>query len=574
MNTDITWGIGGEAGFGIMSSGTMLTKLFSRAGYGVIASNEYPSLIRGGHNFVSVRITTDIVHAPKKSIQLLIALNKDTVNFHKDDLDDHAYLVYDEHDYAWKAEDFTHPITLIAVPFTDLVKEKNGDAVMRNTIALGVSMALLGKDLSLLTAVITDQFKGKKEQITTDNIAIATSGYEYVKNHYAHLIDMVLASGVVKEPCLVMNASESFAFGALAGGMKFAAIYPMTPINALIPLFADHAEELGIVYKQPEDEIAGITMALGASLGGARSMVATSGGGFALMVEAISMAGIMEVPVVVDLGMRPGPATGMPTWTEQGELQMVLRAGHGEFPRIILAPGDVEESYTLAKNAFDLADEFQTPVFVLTDKYINETLWQLKKSVLTPLTVGVQPKPVEVNDFKRYDLAAANGISARSFAGMKGQEYLANSYEHDEYGYTTEESDMRIKQVNKRARKMDAIRARAPKPHVFGEMDADITFVTFGSLKGVILDAMETLKKDGVKAKLIHFAWVYPLVENDIKPLLEGEKRLVAVEQNSTGQLASLIREETGVTILEKWNKYDGRQWQSEEIVLKVKGSK
>ena len=574
MNTDVTWGIGGEAGFGIMSSGTMLAKLFSRAGYGVIASNEYPSLIRGGHNFVSVRITTDIVHAPKKSIQLLIALNKDTVNFHKDELDDHAYLVYDENDYAWKVEEFTHPITLIAVPFTELVKEKNGDAVMRNTIALGVTMALLGKDLSLLTAVIADQFKGKKEQITTDNIAIATSGYEYVKNHYAHLTDMVLESGVVKEPCLVMNASESFAFGALAGGMKFAAIYPMTPINALIPLFADHAEELGIVYKQPEDEIAGITMAIGASLGGARSMVATSGGGFALMVEAISMAGIMEVPVVVDLGMRPGPATGMPTWTEQGELQMVLRAGHGEFPRIILAPGDVEESYTLAKNAFDLADEFQTPVFVLTDKYINETLWQLKKSVLTTPTTGTQSKHAEVNDFKRYDLAAANGISARSFAGMKGQEYLANSYEHDEYGYTTEESDMRIKQVDKRARKMDAIRARAPKPQMFGEMDADITFVTFGSLKGVILDAMETLKKDGIKAKLIHFAWVYPLVENDIKPLLEGEKRLVAVEQNSTGQLASLIREETGVTILEKWNKYDGRQWQSEEIVLKVKGSK
>ena len=574
MNTDITWGIGGEAGFGIMSSGTMLAKLFSRAGYGVIASNEYPSLIRGGHNFVSVRITTDRVHAPKKAIQLLIALNKDTVNFHKDDLDDHAYLVYDEHDYVWKVEDFTRPITLIAVPFTELVKEKNGDAVMRNTIALGVTMALLGKDLSLLETVIKDQFKGKKEQITTDNIAIATSGYEYVKKHYAHLTDLVLERGVVTESCLVMNASEAFAFGAIAGGMKFAAIYPMTPINALIPLFADHAEELGIVYKQPEDEIAGITMAIGASLAGARSMVATSGGGFALMVEAISMAGIMEVPVVVDLGMRPGPATGMPTWTEQGELQMVLRAGHGEFPRIILAPGDIEESYTLARSAFDLADEFQTPVFVLTDKYINETQWQLKKSVLAPPTTDTQSKPTEVNDFKRYDVTTANGISRRSFAGMKGQEYLANSYEHDEYGYTTEESAMRILQVDKRARKMDAIRARAPKPQIFGETQADITFVTFGSLKGVILDAMEALKKDGVKAKLIHFSWVYPLVEEDIKPLLEGEKRLVAVEQNSTGQLASLIREETGVTILEKWNKYDGRQWQSEEIVLKVKGSK
>ncbi|MFZ2025279.1 MAG: 2-oxoacid:acceptor oxidoreductase subunit alpha [Microgenomates group bacterium] len=572
MKTDITWGIGGEAGFGIMSSGTMLAKTFSRAGYGVIAGNEYPSLIRGGHNFVSVRITTDRVHAPKKSLQLLIALNKETVDFHKNDLEEHAYLVYDEKEYAWKQEEFSHSVTLIPVPFTELVKEKNGDAVMRNTIALGVTMYLLGKDISLLANVITDQFKGKKEQIITDNIAIALSGYDYVKQHYPSLSDMRIADGRVKESHLVMNASEAFALGALAGGMKFAAIYPMTPINALIPLFADHAEELGIVYKQPEDEIAGITMAIGASLGGARSMVATSGGGFALMVEAISMAGIMEVPVVVDLGMRPGPATGMPTWTEQGELQMVLRAGHGEFPRIILAPGDVEESYTLAKSAFDLADEFQTPVFVLTDKYINETQWQLKKNMLTGTKVQKETVLTNTTAFKRYDTATANGVSPRSFPGMKGQEYVANSYEHDEYGYTTEESDMRISQVDKRARKMDAIRARAPKPEIFGETQADITFVTFGSLKGVILDAMETLKKDGIKAKLIHFSWVYPLVENDIKPLLEGEKRLIAVEQNSTGQLASLIREETGVTISEKWNKYDGRQWLSEEIVSKVKG--
>lgn len=575
MKTDITWGIGGEAGFGIMSSGTMLAKTFSRAGYGVIAGNEYPSLIRGGHNFVSVRVTTALARAPKKTLQILIALNKETVVLHQEELEEHGYLVYDEKEYAWKQEEFSRPVTLISIPFTDLVKENNGDAVMRNTIALGVTMGLLGKDISLLVEVIKDQFKGKNEQLITDNIAVATTGYDYVKKHYPQYGDMSLAGGTVQEPQLVMNASEAVALGAVAGGMKFAAIYPMTPINALIPLFADHAEELGIVYKQPEDEIAGITMAVGASLGGARSMVATSGGGFALMVEAVSMAGIMEVPVVVDLGMRPGPATGMPTWTEQGELQMVLRAGHGEFPRIILAPGDVEESYVLAKDAFDLADEFQTPVFILTDKYINETQWQLKRSLLTS-PVATKTKTTassEPMDFKRYAVSAANGVSARSFAGTKDQEYLANSYEHDEYGYTTEEATMRKLQVEKRMRKMDAIRKRAPKPELFGEENADITFLTFGSLKGVVLEAMEILKKDGIKAKLMHFSWVYPLVESDIKPLLLAEKRLVAVEQNATGQFASLLREETGVTIAERWNKYDGRQWQPEEIILKVKGS-
>lgn len=574
MKTDIVWGIGGEAGFGIMSSGTMLAKTFSRAGYGVIASNEYPSLIRGGHNFVSVRITTEVVHSPKQSIQLLIALNKETVDLHKADLETDAYLVYDKNDYAWKKEEFNRPINLIPIPFTEFVKEKNGDAVMRNTIALGVTMYLLGKDISLLASVIEDQFKNKGEQIVNENITIATRGYDYAKTQYSSLMDLVIDKGLVTVPHFVMNASEAVALGAIAGGMKFAAIYPMTPINAIIPLFADHAEELGIVYKQPEDEIAGITMAIGASLGGARSMVATSGGGFALMVEAISMAGIMEVPIVVNLGMRPGPATGMPTWTEQGELQMVLKAGHGEFPRIILAPGDIEEAFRLTALSFDLAERFQTPVFILTDKYINETVWQIQKSTIQTKT-GEMPHEEDLDEtpFKRYCLTTTSGISKRSIAGTKDHEYIANSYEHDEHGFTTEESMMRSAMVDKRMKKMDTIQDMAPAPTVYGDDHADITFVSFGSLKGVILEAMEILKKHGTHTKLIHFSWVYPLAEEKVRTLLQGEKRLVSVEQNATGQLASLLREETGILITEKWLKYDGRQWFPEELVKKAKGN-
>lgn len=435
-------------------------------------------------------------------------------------------------------------------------------------------MYLLGKDISLLATVIEDQFKNKGEQIISENITIATRGYDYAKTQYSSLTDLVIDKGLVTVPHFVMNASEAVALGAIAGGMKFAAIYPMTPINAIIPLFADHAEELGIVYKQPEDEIAGITMAIGASLGGARSMVATSGGGFALMVEAISMAGIMEVPIVVNLGMRPGPATGMPTWTEQGELQMVLKAGHGEFPRIILAPGDIEEAFRLTALSFDLAERFQTPVFILTDKYINETVWQIQKST-------VKTKPGEIpheedldeTPFKRYCLTTTGGISKRSIAGTKDHEYIANSYEHDEHGFTTEESMMRSAMVDKRMQKMNTIQDMAPAPTVYGDDHADITFVSFGSLKGVILEAMNILKKNGTHTKLIHFSWVYPLAEEKVRILLQGEKRLVCLEQNATGQLASLIREKTGILITEKWLKYDGRQWFPEELVKKAKGN-
>ncbi len=313
-------------------------------------------------------------------------------------------------------------------------------------------------------------------------------------------------------------------------------------------------------------------MAIGASLAGARSMVATSGGGFALMVEAVSMTGIMEVPLVINLGMRPGPATGMPTWTEQGELQMAIHAGHGEFPRIVLSPGDVEEGYTLTKAAFDLADEFQIPVFILTDKYLNETQWQLSANIIKDMAQAVSTTTVKTSDlkdspvFKRYSVCTQTGVSIRSLPGMKHGEYIANSYEHAEDGYTTEDAAMRVAQVDKRLKKVQAILQKAIKPIVFGEDGADVTFVSFGSLKGVIREAIEMFTKSGKKVKHIHFAWVYPM-PGDIGVMLAKEKRLICVEQNATGQLASVIREQTGFEIKEKWLKYDGRQWTSEEII-------
>ncbi len=568
MIHDCTWAIGGEAGFGINAAGLMLAKACSRNGYGVIATNEYPSLIRGGHNFVSLRISTKEIFAPKASIDILVALNKETVEFHKKQLAPNALVLYDPKDYEWKKEEVGNEVTLIAIPFSN--------AVMRNTIALGATMVLLGKELSFLTAVVKDMFAKKGEGVIQENIKIATEGYTYVKTNYASVVSHVLALGEIKDAKLMINVSEAVGLGAIAGGMKFAAIYPMTPINALIPLFTDNAKKFNIVYKQPEDEIAGINMAVGASLAGARSMVATSGGGFALMVEAVSMTGIMEVPLVIDLGMRPGPATGMPTWSEQGELHMAIHAGHGEFPRIVLAPGDVEEGYALTKKAFDLADEFHIPVFVLTDKYLNETQWQMSAGVVGDMTQAVRSKTT-VNAsglkatpvFKRYSVGTQTGVSVRSLPGMKYGEYVANSYEHEEDGFTTEDAGMRVAQVDKRLKKVQCIQQKAFAPVVFGADVADATFISFGSLKGVIREAVEVMTKSGKKVKHIHFAWVYPM-PRDIGSMLAKEKRLICVEQNATGQLASVIKEATGITMKDLWRKYDGRQWTVEEIVNKL----
>lgn len=294
------------------------------------------------------------------------------------------------------------------------------------------------------------------------------------------------------------------------------------------------------------------------------------------MVEGLSLAGIMELPVVIDLGMRAGPATGMPTWTEQGELQFAIHAGHGEFARIILAPADAEEAYSLTIDAFNLADRYQIPVFLLTDKYLNESQWCVPKSKFTGPVLIDRGKLVHDDElpgdgsFKRYRLDTEDGVSPRSVPGQKGGVYFSNGYEHDEIGHVTESGAMRTAQADKRLKKFGAIKKDIRAPQVYGDSDAEITFVSWGSSRGAVLDAMDMLRTRGKTAKLVHFTWLYPFPEEAALSALSAATRLIDVEQNATGQLASLIREHTGVFIKEKILKYDGRPLYPEEIMERV----
>lgn len=577
MKESVTWKIGGEAGFGIMSAGTMLSRAFSRIGYYVLTTNEYPSLIRGGNNLITTRISATYFESMNKDLHVLVALNKETVDLHKEGLSDGAYVVFDPKDYEWKAAEFTKPVVLIPVPLTDIVTQFKGPPVMRNTIALGATIAIFGAPLDTLSSVIRDQFKGKKQAIIDGNIAIAKAGYDYVQEHFNKETAMHLSPADKKEPHLILNASEAVGLGAVKAGLKFAAIYPMTPINALITFLADHAEKLGVVYKQPEDEISGINMALGASVMGVRSMVATSGGGFALMVEGLALSGMTEIPIVIDLGMRVGPATGMPTWTEQGELQMVIHAGHGEFARAVLAPSDAAEAYEMTIEAFNIADRYQIPVFVLTDKYLNETQWCAPLSLFKRAVTIDRGKVAKENEiagdgsFKRYRLDVADGVSPRSFPGMKNGVYYANGYEHDEYGHVTDSIAGRTAMAQKRLNKFEAMKKDIRPPAVYGDKKADITFVSWGSSRGPVIDAMTMLKEKHVSSRLVHFTWMYPFPSDATTQLLQDSKRIIDVEQNATGQLASLIREHTGIEIKEKILKFDGRPFYPEDIVEKVR---
>lgn len=567
MIDSITWKIGGEAGFGIMSSGIMLSRAFARNGYHTLATNEYPNLIRGGHNLITVRIATTKFESMNKDLHILVALNKQTIELHKHELVENGLLVFDPKDGQFEG---------IPVPFSEIVQRFSGDPVMRNTVALGVTVALLGAPFSYLENVIHDQFKKKGEEVIKSNVDIAQAGFDFVKQNFSKEQSMALNSVSKKEDQLVLNASEAVGIGAARAGLKFAAIYPMTPINSLITFLADHAKSLNLVYKQPEDEISGINMALGASLGGVRSMVATSGGGFALMVEGLAWDGMIEAPLVIDLGMRVGPSTGMPTYTEQGELQFAIHAGHGEFPRIVLAPGDCQEAYALTIDAFNLADRYQVPVFLLTDKYLNESTWCVGKSAFTGDVVIDRGKLVKESDlpkdgsFKRYDLNVPDGVSPRSVPGMKGGFYLANSYEHDEIGHATDVASKRTAMAAKRLKKFTAIGNYIRPPAVFGDTEAEITFVTWGSTKGPVLDAMNLLRRKGKKVQAIHYSWIYPFPVEVTLKLLAPSTRIIDVEQNATGQFASLVREHAGILIKEKILKNDGRPFFPEEIVERL----
>lgn len=577
MVDSVTWKISGEAGFGIMSAGTMISKAFARKGYYTLCTNEYPSLIRGGHNIITVRISSKYFESLNRDVQILVALHNLSVETHKAELSDNALVVYDPKDKEWTQADFPKPVVLLPVPLSELVSAANGIPVMRNTIALGATIGLMGVEFEFIESVIRDQFKKKKQAVIDSNIAIARQGFDYVKQHFPEVTSMHISEATSSESKLIINASEAVGIGAYRAGLKFAAIYPMTPINSLITFLADHAKELKIVYRQPEDEIAGINMAIGASLAGVRSMVASSGGGFALMVEALSLAGIMELPVVVDLGMRVGPATGMPTWTEQGDLQFAIHAGHGEFPKIVLAPSDAGEAYQMTFDAFNLADKYQIPVIVLTDKYMNESQWCIPQSVFTKEVVINRGKLAIGTDlpadgsYKRYSLDTDDGSSLRSIPGQKGGVYISNAYEHDEQGVVTESPHDRVLMAGKRFKKFKAIESDIKLPTLYGEPQADITFVSWGSSRGPVIDAITLLKAQGISANLYHFTWMFPFASEKVADLLGKSKRIIDVEQNATGQLAALIREHTGIEIKEKVLKFDGRPFFPEDIVESIR---
>lgn len=567
------WVIGGEAGYGIMTSGLMMSKIFTRLGHFVFDYVEYPSLIRGGHNAYYVRGSDTQIYCQKRNVDILVALNRESIDKHKHELSQNAVVLFDPAVTKVEQNEFPQSVAVLPIPFLELTKKVGADRLMVNTVAAGASLALFYSDFAVLEKIMKDVFGRKGEKVVAENVNTSKSGFDFVVTNYSGKFSSAVQSK--PQTMLLIGGAEAAALGAIRAGVKFAAIYPMTPINTIMTTLTANALTYNIVVKEPEDEIAGINMAIGASFAGVRSMVATSGGGFSLMVEALGLAAQTETPLVIVEGMRPGPATGMPTWTEQGDLQFVLHAAQGDFPRIVLAPGDVIEAFRYTMQAFNLADKYQMPVIVLVDKYlmeghataaIDEFRQQSSKfkiergKILTDQEAGTQA------DYKRYSFTD-DGISPRSLPGQKGGIGLSGSDEHDEHGLYNEEADVRTKMMDKRFRKLEFATPEIQAFDLIGPAVAELTIIAFGSTKLPVLQAMRYFSEQGRRLNLLKVNSLSPFPSKDVASTMQSAKKTIIIEVNKTGQFESLIREHTGLSAHHRLRKYDGRPFYAEEII-------
>ncbi len=570
---EISIRIGGEAGMGLESSGAGFSKALTRGGLYVFGLPDYYSRIRGGHNFFSIRVARHPIYSHAEPVHLLLALNAETIRRHVDAIVPGGAIVYDEKDEV--ADDLHRPeVSFLPVPLSSLAEEQGGSQMMRNTLALGVAAGLIGFDPTYMESVIRDNFARKGQPVVDANLRVVEAGVQAARSFRS---DFPFYMDAVPDAPrrLILNGNEAFGLGALAGGCRFVAAYPMTPGSPVLHWLAAHAEGYGVVTKHTEDEIAAINMAIGAAHMGARALVPTSGGGFSLMVEALGLAGITETPVVIYEAQRPGPATGLPTRTEQGDLLFVMHASQGEFSRCVLAPGTVEESFRAGWRAFNIAERYQTPVLVLSDHYLAVAYQTLEMNALDFDEVAIDRGALLTKEemdaleepYRRYRVTDS-GVSPRAIPGHPNAVWVATANEHDEYGAVNEEPDNRTNQVDKRMRKTEEMAHDVEGPSWYGPEEAELTLLCWGSTYGPLREAVDRLNQERAgRANMLHFSMLHPFPLKTTEAALERTKRTVVVEGNATGQLETLIRARACRSVDGAIHKYDGRAFTPEYIL-------
>ena len=601
MVNSFTWMIGGPQGSGINSVAESFAKACIRGGLHVFANIEYHSNIKGEHSYYRLRVDSREPRSHVDWVDLLVALDRETMfgdlnkvhpthRGHRHEVSPGGGIVYDS-SLKLQPESFGRDdIKLFPVPYMDLLidalkefgkdKELSKYQLMVNTIALGASIGLVDYDFDLATEAIKEGFTGRKAALGDLNISAARHGYDYAKKMFGqNAFPIRLRKQPLGAKRMMIRGVQSIAIGKLKAGCGFQTYYPITPATDESEYLESHQPDYNMIVVQAEDEISAINMATGAAHAGLRSSTSTSGPGFSLMAEGLGWAGITEAPgPVIILWQRAGPATGLPTRTEQADLRFALHAAHGEFPRIIIAPGDVAECFYDTFDAFNYAERYQVPVIILADKFLASTYKDIPLFNTDGMKVDrgdlVQEEDLAKSpDYKRYQFTEL-GISPRARPGLKGGVFWTTGDEHDEYGHITEAADLRVRMMKKRMNKIQLAGQVIPnskKATLYGPTSAPITLVGWGSTKGAILDGMEDLRADGIETNFLQVRYVNPFPTDFVQKVLSSSRLTVAVENNYSGQMAGLIRERTGIAVNSKVVKFDGRPFSQNEVYEGVK---
>ena len=573
---EIVVGVGGAAGDGTASAGNTLVLSLARQGIAAYSYNSYQSVIRGGHSWLRMRFSAKKPLNHGDQVDALIALNQDSLDRHLQELRPGGVALYNG---AKLAPSYDPPtgVQLCSLPVPDLAPDSTRLPVMQNTVAVGALTQLMGLDFASLESVFGTTF-AKKPQVVQQNVEAARNAYGYASKNFQPLGTRLRPTD---QTWAQASGNDLLAMGAALAGCKFYVAYPMSPATHILEWFAAHAQRLGICVRQVEDEISVINMCIGANHMGVRGMCATSGGGFALMSEAIGMAGIMETPAVIINVMRAGPSTGVPTKTEQADLNQAFGASQGDFPRVVLAPTSMPDCFVTPAQAFDVADRFQLPVIILSDLLLcegSETVATDLLDVEFPVDRGElitkADGPPAGEPYLRFK-DTPSGISPRAIPGLPGHLYVSGSDEHDEDGVLL--SDVftdpirRMKMTRKRARKLSTVLQHLPVPVFEGPVDAETTLVGWGSTWGVIKEAAERLNAEGLSVNHLQVKTLVPLHVDEITAVLEKSQRVIIIENNQSGQFARHLRAETGIVAHGHIRKYDGEPFEPKHVVQGVK---
>ncbi|MFJ7751859.1 2-oxoacid:acceptor oxidoreductase subunit alpha [Peribacillus muralis] len=577
MINQLSWKVGGQQGEGIESTGEIFCIALNRLGYYLYGYRHFSSRIKGGHTNNKIRVSTTETRAISDDLDILVAFDQETIDVNYKELHEGGIIIADAKFKPVCPEDTK--AELYIVPFTEIAAEL-GTSLMKNMVAIGATCAVLGMEISVFNDVVDEIFGRKGEEIVKKNMDAITAGYKAMEVMLGEKLGAMELEKADGQKRLFMIGNDAIALGAVAGGCRFMAAYPITPASEIMEYLIKKLPQLGGTVIQTEDEIAAATMAIGANYGGVRAITASAGPGLSLKMEAIGLAGITETPIVIVDTQRGGPSTGLPTKQEQSDLMAMIYGTHGEIPKIVMAPSTVEEAFYDTAEAFNLAEEYQCPVIVLSDLQLS-----LGKQTVQPLDYGkveirrgkLVDAEIEESEnkayFKRYEVTQ-DGVSPRVVPGMKNGIHHVTGVEHDETGRPSETALNRKAQMDKRMRKLDNLTTTFQTP-VYKNTpheEADLLILGFNSTRGTIDEAIGRLETDGMKVNHAQIRLIHPFPADEVLDLVQSAKKVVVIENNATGQLANIIKMNVGhVNKIKSILKYDGNPFLPHEIHTQCK---